>query len=115
MANTFILDYLEFSSSDLAATSRFLSEAFGWSRIDYGPGYSGAADAGIDVGIGQSESAPVEPPLPVIQTQNLELALEQVVACGGFITRDPFDFPGGRRFHFREPGGNELAVWVARE
>lgn len=115
MTNSFKIDYLEFTSSNLGATSRFLADAFGWSAIDYGPGYSGAADAGIDVGIGDSENKPIKPLLPVIRTQDLELALEQVVAAGGLITQDPFDFPGGRRFHFREPGGNELAVWIATE
>lgn len=115
MTNSFKIDYLEFTSSNLGATSRFLADAFGWNAIDYGPGYSGAADAGIDVGIGDSENKPIKPLLPVIRTQDLELALEQVVAAGGLITQDPFDFPGGRRFHFREPGGNELAVWIATE
>jgi len=114
MANSYKIDYLELTSGNLAESSRFFATAFGWNRIDYGPGYSGVADAGIDVGVAQAEKA-LNPLLPVIRTQDLEAARAQVVAAGGTITTEPFDFPGGRRFHFREPGGNELAVWIATE
>jgi len=115
MSNSFQIDYLEFTSTNLQASSRFFAEAFGWSRIDYGPGYSGAADAGIDVGIAEAESAAAVPLLAVVRTRDLAAAYKDVTAAGGVITREPFDFPGGRRFHFREPGGNELAVWIATE
>lgn len=114
MPNTFAIDYLEFTSGNLAETSRFFADAFGWGHIDYGPGYAGAANAGIDVGVAAAEKSAV-PLLAVIRTQDLEAALERVIANGGVLTQEPFDFPGGRRFHFREPGGNELAVWIGTE
>ncbi|GHA37731.1 bleomycin resistance protein [Devosia pacifica] len=110
----FKLDYLELPSSNGDATSRFLAEAFGWERITYGPEYSGASGAGIDIGVDSSaERVPV--PLPVIRTDDLDTAEARVRKAGGVVTRAQFDFPGGRRFHAREPGGTEFAVYVDRE
>jgi predicted enzyme related to lactoylglutathione lyase len=68
-----------------------------------------ASTPGIDASEGRTEK-----PLAVIRTEDLELAEREVLAAGGEITRPAFDFPGGRRFHFREPGGNELAVWIEK-
>jgi predicted enzyme related to lactoylglutathione lyase len=114
MQNRYQVDYLEFPSQDGAATRHFFEQAFGWHFTGYGPTYDAIDDAGIDAGIdGNAER--VAAPLAVIRTQDLEQAEKDVVAAGGSITRPPFDFPGGRRFHFREPGGNELAVWISRE
>lgn len=108
------IDYLEFPSQNAATTRSFFERAFGWSFTNYGPSYEGINDAGIDAGIDGGDGR-VSVPLAVIRTQDLEQAEKNVVAAGGVITRPAFDFPGGRRFHFREPGGNELAVWIARE
>lgn len=113
MAAEFTIDYLEFPSANGSASVDFFKTAFGWSSINYGPGYTGIAEAGIDVGV-DAQADRVAAPLAIIRTNDLEQALVQVVGAGGTITRDPFDFPGGRRFHFREPGGSELAVWIAR-
>ncbi len=63
---------------------------------------------------GSTAAPSVSAPLTVIRTEDLELAEREVLAAGGEITRPAFDFPGGRRFHFREPGGNELAVWIEK-
>lgn len=107
------IDYLEFPSSDRAATSGFFRAAFGWGITSYGSDYDGLMDAGIDGGVDQAEGR-VAATMAIIRTDNLDDAERRVRLAGGVITREQFDFPGGRRFHFREPGGNEMAVWVAR-
>ena len=108
------LDYIEFPSSDRAATSGFFQSAFGWGITSYGPDYDGLESAGIDGGIDEAQGR-VAATMAVIRTGDLDEAERRVVAAGGVITRDQFDFPGGRRFHCREPGGNELAVYIARQ
>jgi len=108
------IDYVEFPSSDRAQTSAFFQAAFGWGIISYGPHYDALAQAGIDGGVDQAEGR-VAATMAIIRTQDLDDAERRVLAAGGVITRPQFDFPGGRRFHFREPGGNELAVWVGQD
>lgn len=102
------LNYLELFGRDLGAAKRFYGEAFGWSFVDYGPEYAAFSDAGLDGGI-QTQAA--VPPLPILYADDLAGTLERVRAAGGEIVRDIYAFPGGRRFHFRDPSGNELAVW----
>jgi len=104
------IDYIEFPSSDGAASGKFFSDAFGWKLVGYGPAYTGLDGAGIDGGI-DAASGRVAATLAVIRTADLDDAEKRVKAAGGIITRAQFDFPGGRRFHFREPGGSELAVY----
>ena len=108
------IDYIEFPSSNRAQSSAFFQAAFGWRIVSYGPDYDGLADAGIDGGIDQAAEKVVAT-MAIICTHDLDDAERRVVTAGGTITRPQFDFPGGRRFHFREPGGNEMAVYVARE
>ena len=108
------IDYVEFPSTNRALTSAFFRAAFGWGIVSSGPDYDGLSDAGIDGGVDQAE-AKVAATMAIVRTDDLDAAEKRVLAAGGTITRAQFDFPGGRRFHFREPGGNELAVWVARE
>lgn len=103
------LDYLELPGGDLAATKAFYGAAFGWSFIDYGPEYA-SFDAGLDGGFDAQVDA-VRTPLPVLFASDLEAMLAKVEAAGGTVIKPIFDFPGGRRFHFRDPAGNELAVW----
>lgn len=105
------IDYLEFSSPRITATKDFFTKAFGWSFNDYGPDYQEIADGGISGGIAAGDLAP---PLVILRSDDLEAALAQVSAAGGQITKPIFDFPGGRRFQFREPGGTEMAVWSDR-
>jgi predicted enzyme related to lactoylglutathione lyase len=114
MTSRYEIDYLEFPSANGAGSHQFFERAFGWNFTSYGPAYEAIDDAGIDAGIDSTEER-VTAPLAVIRTQDLEQAEKDVIAAGGVITRPAFDFPGGRRFHFREPGGNELAVWISRE
>ena len=108
------IDYIEFPSTNRKQTSTFFQTAFGWGIVSYGPSYDGLDGAGIDGGIDQTPER-VAATMAIIRTGDLDDAERRVVAAGGVITRPQFDFPGGRRFHFREPGGNELAVWIARE
>lgn len=108
------IDYIEFPSSNRGRTSAFFQAAFGWGIVSYGPDYDGIADAGIDGGIDQAAEK-VAATMAVIRTDDLDAAERRVLAAGGTITREQFDFPDGRRFHFREPGGNEMAVYIARE
>ena len=113
MKQRYQIDYLEFPSTSIQNTHRFFADAFGWSFISYGSAYEAIEDAGIDAGIDAGEGR-TDKPLAVIRTEDLELAEREVLAAGGVITKPAFDFPGGRRFHFREPGGNELAVWIEK-
>jgi predicted enzyme related to lactoylglutathione lyase len=106
------IDYVELPSATAHELTRgFYAKAFGWAFTDYGPDYSATTTGDVDVGLnGQPEDA-LSAPLPVIRVDNLQAAFDSVVAAKGVIARPIFAFPGGRRFHFIDPGGNELAVW----
>ena len=103
------LDYLELPGGDLGAVKAFYGAAFGWTFQDYGPTYA-AFDQGLDGGF-DADAAPDAKPLPVLFARDLEAMAAKVEAAGGRIVKPIFAFPGGRRFHFRDPAGNELAVW----
>jgi predicted enzyme related to lactoylglutathione lyase len=105
------IDYVEFTVRDLAAAKGFYSTAFGWQFNDHGAEYAGIK--GVDGEVGgmyQATQARTGGPL-VILYSNLEKTLAAVRAAGGKIVREPFAFPGGRRFQFTDPSGNELGVW----
>ena len=103
------IDYVEFLGKDLARTKKFYAAAFGWTFTDHGPDYTAFEGQGTDGGFnaGDGRSAP----LVVLYAELLEAMLAKVEAAGGEITQEILAFPGGRRFHFRDPSGNELAVW----
>jgi predicted enzyme related to lactoylglutathione lyase len=105
------IDYVEFAAIDIAGTKRFYTAVFGWRFEDYGPDYTSFQDGRLAGGFTRDQ--PVRPggPLVVIYGRDLEALETQVRQAGGSIVREPFSFPGGRRFHFRDPSGNELAVW----
>ena len=108
------INYVEFPSSDLAATQRFFESVFGWAFVGYGPDYAAFSGQGLDGGFFASDLASAArhgAALVVLYSTALEATQAQVVAAGGVIHKPIFAFPGGRRFHFIEPGGNELAVW----
>lgn len=108
------INYLELPSRDIAATKRFFAAVFGWSFVDYGPDYSAFFDAGIDGGFFRSQlSARVDSgsALIVFYSRFLEQTQDKIERAGGQIVRPIFDFPGGRRFHFCDPGGSEYGVW----
>jgi uncharacterized protein len=105
------IDYVELPGGDLPATKSFYATAFGWGFTDYGPTYAAFEGAGLDGGLAADEAASAAGPLVILKADDLEDALARVQAAGGRITAPIFDFPGGRRFHFRDPAGNELGVW----
>lgn len=108
MRTTGKIDYVELPAGDLPATKRFYADAFGWRFTDYGPTYA-AFDEGLDGGFqGDAAEAP-RAPLVVIYAEDLEAMLGKVQAAGGVVTKPVFPFPGGRRFHFTDPSGVELA------
>ena len=107
------LDYVELPADDLAQTRRFYEQAFGWTMTEFAPTYAATTTGDTDVGLDSDRENRPERPLPVIQVKDLEAALASVQAAGGEIFKPIFAFPGGRRFHFRDPSGNELAVWAA--
>ncbi len=108
------IDYVELASRDIGATKAFLTKAFGWTFTDYGPEYQAFANAGIEGGVFQNAEDGLKAPLVILRAEDLAEAEKAVKLAGGVITQPPFSFPGGRRFHFREPGGNEMAVWSER-
>ena len=109
------IDYIEFCVTDMAQAKRFYAEAFGWEFNDYGPSYAGIRKPG-----GEAGGLRLEPevhtggPLVILYSADLERSLASVRAAGGRITMEPFGFPGGRRFQFQDPSGNELAVWAEK-
>jgi uncharacterized protein len=106
------IDYIEFAVRDLAAAKRFYAEAFGWEFNDYGPEYAGIKSGdGEAGGMYPSDQVRSGGPLVILYSRDLEQSLTAVKAAGGTVSKDTFAFPGGRRFHFLDPSGNELAVW----
>lgn len=109
--HNFQMDYIEFPAIDIEATKRFYSSVFGWSFTDYGPNYTSFHDGRLAGGFTLSARPVKGGPLVVLYAKALEETRKQVVAAGGKIVIETFEFPGGRRFHFSDPNGNELAVW----
>ncbi len=108
------INYVEFPAHNLLATKAFFEKAFEWTFQDYGPEYTAFSNQGIDGGFFQSEqksSSEHGSALIVLFSHNLEESLGKVEEANGVIVKSIFSFPGGRRFHFTEPSGNELAVW----
>lgn len=108
------INYIELPAKDLTATKVFFQSVFGWSFVDYGPEYTAFSDQGIDGGFFKSELASSSQngaALVIFYSNQLEATLAKVEKAGGSIVRPIFSFPGGRRFHFTEPSGNEFAVW----
>lgn len=103
------IDYVEFYSPQFEATEAFFGKALGWSFVDYGPDYRDIQGAGLGAGL---ERAETQAPLIVLKSDNLEADRDSLVASGATLTKDIFDFPGGRRFEFREPGGTLMAAWT---
>lgn len=108
------LSYVEFPAVDIIATKQFFEQAFNWSFIDYGPDYTSFSDQGLSGGFYKSDlvsTTEIGSALLVLLSDDLESTQDRVIKAGGKIIKPIFSFPGGRRFQFIEPSGNELAVW----
>lgn len=108
------IDYVEFPARDIKATKEFFKQVFGWSFEDFGVDYTAFSNQGIDGGFFSSNlnsSTDNGAALIIFYSKNLEAAKAKIEQSGGEIVKPIFSFPGGRRFHFTEPSGNEFAVW----
>ena len=108
------MDYVEFQSTDIEETKRFYTDVFGWEFTDYGPEYTSFTDGRLAGGFGLAPEVSAGGPLIVLYAAALEEVEAKITERGGRIVRETFEFPGGRRFHFHDPSGNELAVWSDR-
>ena len=104
------INFVELPTSHLPESRQFYSDAFGMTFADFGPTYSCTMSGDVDLGLQADPTEATSAPLAVIAVDDLDAALEAVKRAGGTITKPVFAFPGGRRFHFRDPGGNELAA-----
>lgn len=112
------INYVEFSTRDMPATKAFFEKCFGWSFADYGDEYTAFSNGALDGGFypaDKASSTDTGGALVIFYSETLEATQAKVKAAGGNIIQPIFSFPGGRRFHFAEPGGNELAVWSDKE
>lgn len=106
------LNYIEFPADDLGAIKKFYGGVFGWEFTDYGPEYVAFVDGnGMDGGFTKGTVAYASGPLIILYSEDLDASAQTVEAHGGTIIKPTYEFPGGKRFHFTDPAGNELAVW----
>ena len=105
------INYLEFKAHDLEKTKEFYSGLFQWAFTDYGPDYCAFSNSGLEGGFERTDSHIVNGVLVVLYHQDLEQIQREIREFGGQISKEIFSFPGGRRFHFLDPSGNELAIW----
>jgi len=105
------INYVEFKAKDLKVIKDFYVNAFGWTFTDYGPTYTAFSNSGLEGGFEKSECEILNGALVVLYHENLEYIKDAVIKSKGTISKDIFSFPGGRRFHFIDPAGNELAIW----
>ncbi len=105
------INYVEFKANDLEKIKKFYHQVFGWNFIDYGPTYVAFSESGIDGGFEKTDENIVIGTLVVLYHQDLDNIKGNIIEAGGKISKDIFSFPGGHRFQFIDPTGNELAVW----
>ncbi len=118
MPNHNKIDYVEFAARDMQATKQFFTEVFGWSFEDYGPEYTAFSNQGVDGGFYAAEKSSnfeSNGSLIIFFSEDLESTQSAIEQAGGTISQQIFSFPGGRRFHFTEPSGNEMAVWSNKD
>ena len=111
------INYVELPAEDFTKTKAFYGDVFGWTFHDYGDRYCAFSDGSMDGGFYRSplrSDSSRGAALVVLYAENLEATQERITAAGGELRRPIFPFPGGRRFHFLDPSGNELAVWSDR-
>lgn len=104
------VQYIEFLSKDVRKAKEFYTKSFGWKFTDYGPDYTAFEGDYVDGGF--TTGKPVKgTALIILYSNDLETTQQKIVKAGGTIVKEIFSFPGGRRFHFKDPDGYELAVW----
>lgn len=111
------IDYIELAVTDVEEAKRFYAEAFGWQFNDYGPEYAGIrspeAESASEVGgLRRDQEVRAGGPFVLLYSADLDKSVEAVTKAGGQVVNGPYEFPGGRRFHFTDPSGNELGVWA---
>lgn len=104
--------FIELPTRDLKAAKDFYSKVFDWQMTEFGPTYACTMTGDVDIGLQADATEATKAPLTVIAVTDLEATLKTVIASGGKIVKPIFSFPGGRRFHFLDPNGNELAAWI---
>lgn len=110
------IDYVELPSATAHKLTRaFYAKAFGWQFTDFATDYSATMTGDVDLGLQGDPTGALAAPLPVIRVEDLDAAFDAVTKAGGVIAKAIFPFPGGRRFHFIDPGGNELAAWQSTD
>ncbi len=108
------IDLIEFpaqSTEEVRKTTTFFSDVFGWNFKDWGGAYADTSDSGVMVGVNAVAEKRQSMPLAVVYAKDLSTTKDKIEKAGGTITQDIYEFPGGKRFHFKDPAGNELAVW----
>jgi len=105
------INYVEFKAKDLEKVKVFYTKSFNWTFIDYGQTYIAFSESGLEGGFEKTEVEIINGVLVVLYHENLSSIKNKIIEAGGKISKDIFSFPGGRRFHFMDPSGNELAVW----
>jgi predicted enzyme related to lactoylglutathione lyase len=111
----YVVDYFELPATSNDASTRFFADAFGWTFKNYGPEYDEIHGAAVIGGINSDPEDRPPGPMIGIRAEDIAKAEQSVVAAGGAITRKTYDFPGGKRFHFREPGGSEMMVYILND
>ena len=105
------INYVEFKAKNLENIKQFYSNCFDWDFTDYGPTYTAFSNSGLEGGFEKSKDPIVNSTLVILYYSQLDVIKNKIIEAEGKITKDIFSFPGGRRFHFTDPSGNELAVW----
>jgi hypothetical protein len=105
------INYVEFKAKDLEKIKEFYTTCFKWTFTDYGPTYIAFSESGLAGGFEKTENEIVNGALVILYHKNLDFIKNKIIKAGGRISKDIFSFPGGHRFHFFDPAGNELAVW----
>lgn len=105
------INYIEFKAKDLEKIKGFYTASFNWHFTDFGPDYTAFSESGLAGGFEKSKKRATNGALVILYHDNLEVIKSKITEAGGKISKDIFSFPGGQRFHFKDPSGNELAVW----
>ncbi|MCF2874479.1 MULTISPECIES: VOC family protein [unclassified Tenacibaculum] len=105
------INYIEFKAKNIEKIKQFYSQAFNWTFTDYGPSYTAFSSSGLEGGFEKTDQKINNGALVVLYNENLEEIKQHIIELDGIISKEIFSFPGGKRFHFIDPSGNELAIW----